>query len=176
MVVTLEKGESGFAENMRPIIPLIIQDSFATLPSHSAFCNENPEGKVDTEKYKKEVHDVYMNVYAPGFSNSDIEAIDQTVKYPIAYLRNGTVSMHDSYPIDPQKLRTAKGWDHTSDWDFEVTAANDQEAHAVASSIRRRKDGSIIEHVQAFYAFTKTDQGWKMYAVSDVTFQPNQIK
>jgi hypothetical protein len=31
-----------------------------------------------------------------------------------------------------------------------------------------RTDGSLIETVSAFYAFTRTDGGWKMYAISDV--------
>ena len=31
-----------------------------------------------------------------------------------------------------------------------------------------RKDKSIIEKYTVFYAFTKTDDGWKMYAISDV--------
>ncbi len=125
---------------------------------------------MNTEKYREEVHDTYMNYYVPGFSNNDMATIDKIVKYPIAYIHNGAVSMHDRYPIDPQQLKIEKGWDHTSDWKFEVTAANEKEAHAVASSIRRKEDGSIIEHVDAFYAFTKTNEGWKMFAVSDVTF------
>lgn len=125
---------------------------------------------MDTEKYKQEVHDTYMNFYVPGFSNNDMALINQIIKYPITHMQNGEVSMHDSYPIDPQKLKDEKGWDHTSDWKFEVTSANDKQAHAVASSIRRRKDKSIIEHVNAFYAFTHTDTGWKMFAISDVTF------
>lgn len=125
---------------------------------------------MNTDKYRKEVHDVYMNYYVPGFSNNDMATIDKVVNYPIVHIQNGTVSMHDTYPIDPQQLKIEKDWDHTSDWKFEVTAANEKQAHAVASSIRRKADGSIIEYVDAFYAFTKTSDGWKMFAVSDVTF------
>lgn len=125
---------------------------------------------MDIEKHMKEVKDTYINYYVPGFSNNDMAMIDKIVKYPIAHIQNGSVSMHDSYPIDPQQLKVKKGWDHTSDWEFKVTAVNEKQAHAVASSIRRRKDGSIIEYVDAFYAFTKTNEGWKMFAISDVTF------
>ncbi len=125
---------------------------------------------MNTEKLIKEVHDTYMNYYVPGFLNNDMAMIDKIVSYPIAYIQNGGVSMHDTYPVDPQQLKIEKDWDHSSDWEFKVTAANEQQAHAVASSIRRRKDGSMIENVDAFYAFTKTDNGWKMFAVSDVTF------
>lgn len=125
---------------------------------------------MNTEKYRMEVRDVYMNYYVPGFSNNDMTMINKVVKYPIVHIQNGTLSMHDTYPIDPQQLMIEKGWDHTSDWKFEVKAANEKQAHAVASSIRRRADGSIIEYVDAFYAFTNTKDGWKMFAVSDVTF------
>lgn len=78
--------------------------------------------------------------------------------------------MCDSYPIDPKSLKEEKGWDHSIDWRFEVTAANNLEAHAVASAVRCRADGSKIESVHGFYAFKKTDDGWKMYAVADATF------
>lgn len=125
---------------------------------------------MNTEKYRMEVYEIYMNYYVPGFSNNDMTMIDKVVKYPIVHIQNGTISMHETYPIDPQQLMIEKNWDHTSDWKFEVTAANEKQAHAVASSIRRRADGSIIEYVDAFYAFTNTTDGWKMFAVSDVTF------
>lgn len=42
--------------------------------------------------------------------------------------------------------------------------------HAVASAVRCRKDGSKIESVHGFFAFNKTADGWKMYAVADTTF------
>ena len=32
----------------------------------------------------------------------------------------------------------------------------------------KRKDKSVIEKYTVFYAFTKTDKGWKMYAISSV--------
>jgi len=47
---------------------------------------------------------------------------------------------------------------------------NERSAHAVASAVKRRKDGTKIENVHGFYALTMTDVGWKMYAVADTTF------
>jgi len=125
---------------------------------------------MNSKKYIKEVHDAYMNYYVPGFSGNNMAMIDKIVKYPIAHIQNGSVSMHDKYPIDLQQLKLEKEWNHTSDWKFEVTTANEKQAHVVASSTRRRKDNSIIENINAFYAFTKTNEGWKMFAISDIAF------
>jgi len=42
-------------------------------------------------------------------------------------------------------------------------------AHLLCRNVRRlREDGSLIEQVSAFYAFKKTADGWKMFAISDV--------
>ncbi|TFH88481.1 hypothetical protein EQG41_01195 [Billgrantia azerbaijanica] len=124
------------------------------------------------EELQSEVYETYMKYYVEGFKNNDVSLIDEMVRYPIAYIKNGAVTMCDSYPIDPKALKKEKGWDHSVDWEFDVTAVNDSEAHAVASAVRCRKDGSKIESVHGFYAFTKTEDGWKMYAVADMTFQP----
>lgn len=122
------------------------------------------------EKLHANLHDAYMKYYVEGFKANDVSIIDKIVKYPIAYIKDGTVSMCDEYPIDPSKLKEEKQWDHSTDWSFEITAVNDRDAHAVASAVRRRKDGSKIESIHGFYAFTMTDEGWKMYAVADTTF------
>ena len=47
---------------------------------------------------------------------------------------------------------------------------NSEKGHVISSGTRIRKDKSVIEKYTAFYAFTKTDKGWKMYAVSSVIF------
>lgn len=122
------------------------------------------------EDLRFEIHETYMKYYVAGFKENDVSLIDKMVKYPLAYIKNGSVTMCDSYPIDPKSLKEEKGWDHSVDWKFEVTAANNLEAHAVASAVRCRADGSKIENVHGFYAFTKTDAGWKMYAFADATF------
>ncbi len=38
----------------------------------------------------------------------------------------------------------------------------------IRSATRIRKDKSVIEKYTAFYVFTKTDEGWKIYAISSV--------
>ena len=49
-----------------------------------------------------------------------------------------------------------------------VLRSNIDVAVGVKSSTRVRQDGSLIEDIYAFYAWTKTAEGWKMFAVSDV--------
>ncbi|MEW8276238.1 MAG: hypothetical protein AB2733_19355 [Candidatus Thiodiazotropha taylori] len=122
------------------------------------------------EQLRSDLHDAYMKYYVEGFKVNDVGMIDKIIKYPIAYIHDGVVSMHDKYPIDPKKLKEDKQWSHSTDWKFEITAVNEHEAHAVASAVRRRKDGSKIENVHGFYAFAMTNDGWKMYAVADITF------
>lgn len=122
------------------------------------------------EKLRSDLHDTYMKYYVEGFKSNDVGMINKIIKYPIAYIKDGVVSMCDKYPIDPGKLKEDKQWDHSTEWKFEVAAINEQEAHAVASAVRCREDGSKIESVHGFYAFTMSDEGWKIYAVADITF------
>ncbi len=115
----------------------------------------------DHDALKDELRRTYEK-YVEGFKTNDVELIDEIVRYPIAYLKDGVVEMMDSYPIDPAKLKADKGWDHSTDWHFDIPAINDHHAHAVASAVRRRVDGSVIERVHGFYALTKIDGSWKM--------------
>ncbi len=122
------------------------------------------------QELKEKLHDTYMKYYVEGFKTNDVSIIDKMVKYPIAYIKDGNVSMCNEYPIDPESLKSEKQWDHSTDWKFEITAVSEHDAHAVASAVRRRKDGSKIESVHGFYAFTLINGDWKMYAVADTTF------
>ncbi len=77
--------------------------------------------------------------------------------------------MVDTYPIKPAEMIASKQWHSTVDAEFEVMGLSPTKAHVVLPGARRlRADGSLIETVSAFYGFTKTDAGWKMFAFSDV--------
>jgi hypothetical protein len=55
-----------------------------------------------------------------------------------------------------------KQWHSTADTDFDVVGISADKAHVILPSARiLRADGSLIETVPAFYAFTKTDDGRK---------------
>ena len=108
--------------------------------------------------------------YLQAFLADDLATIDSLVHYPLAYIGDGKVSMLDEYPIKPSVLMAAKEWHTSIDMAYEVVGISETKAHLVLKRCTRvRRDGSPIEEVYAFYAWTKTDDGWKMFAVSDVT-------
>ena len=118
---------------------------------------------------KAEVMEAYES-YLQAFLADDLAAIDALVQYPLAYIGDGKVSMLNEYPIKPAALIAAKGWHTSVDMEFEVVGISATKAHLILKrGTRVRRDGSSIEDVFAFYAWTRTDQGWKMFAVSDVT-------
>lgn len=119
---------------------------------------------------QQELTQIYLDFYVEGFKHNDIGLIDKIVQYPLTYIKNGKVISCSSYPIDPLKLKTELGWDHSENWQFSVVAVNETEAHLTASAQRCRKDGSVIEKVHGFYAFTKTNEGWRMFALADITY------
>ncbi|MGI9373000.1 MAG: hypothetical protein ACR2OJ_10930 [Hyphomicrobiales bacterium] len=119
---------------------------------------------------KQQLIDTYNQFYVEGFKNNDIALIDRIVDYPLTYIKNGTVSSVERYPVNPAELKAQTGWDHSKDWHFDVPAITETSAHVVASATRCRKDGSVIERVHGFYAFRKVDGVWKMYALADQVF------
>jgi hypothetical protein len=118
---------------------------------------------------KAEVIQAYER-YLEAFLADDVATIDSLVQYPLAYIADGQVSMLEQYPIMPSALMAAKGWHTSVGMAYEVIGISDSKAHLVLKRCTRvRRDGSPIEDVYAFYAWTRTDNGWKMFAVSDVT-------
>jgi hypothetical protein len=118
---------------------------------------------------KAEVIQAYER-YVQAFLADDLATIDALVQYPLAYIGDGKVSMFDQFPFKPSMLRAAKGWDTSIDMEYEVVGISETKAHVVLKRcVRVRSDGSPIENVFAFYAWTRTEDGWKMFALSDVT-------
>jgi hypothetical protein len=118
---------------------------------------------------KAEVLEAYER-YLKAFLADDIATIDGLVRYPLAYIGDGEVSMLDEYPIKPSALMAAKAWHTSIDMEYEVVGISATKAHLILKrGTRVRRDGSPIEDVHAFYAWTRTPEGWKIFAVSDVT-------
>jgi hypothetical protein len=108
--------------------------------------------------------------YLKAFLADDLAAIDALVQYPLAYIGAGKVSILDRWPFKPSTLRAAKGWHTSIDMAYEVVGISATKAHVVLKRCTRvRRDGSPIEDICAFYAWTRTADGWKMFALSDVT-------
>ena len=107
--------------------------------------------------------------YLEAFMSNDMNGIDALVSYPLAYVGDGVVKMFDEYPIRPAELMARTGWRDTLNMQYEVVAVSDSKAHVILrSGTRVRADGSPIEEVSGFYAWTRTATGWKMFALSDV--------
>jgi hypothetical protein len=115
-----------------------------------------------------EVRETYER-YLSAFVANDLTGIDAVVSYPLAHIGDGVVRMFDTFPINPAKLMADKGWHTTLNSRYEVVATSPTKAHVVLfNGDRVRADGSLIETVSAFYAFTRTADGWKLYALSDL--------
>lgn len=109
--------------------------------------------------------------YLDAFNDSDIDAINRCIKYPLAYIGSGTVTLLDQFPINPAELRASKGWDRSEGIEIDVVAIGDNKAHLVMRNARRlRQDGSLIEEATGFYAYTKEEGDWRMFAISDIVF------
>jgi hypothetical protein len=118
---------------------------------------------------KTEVIQAYER-YLQAFLADDIAAIDALVQYPLTYIGDGKVSTLDAFPIRPSELMAAKRWHTSTNMEYEVVGVSETKAHLILKrGTRVRRDGSPIEEIYALYAWTKTDDGWKMFAVSDVT-------
>ncbi len=110
-----------------------------------------------------------FEAYSEAFRNGDLPGINEHVHYPLAFIADGTVSIVKEFPLDPNVLRTSKGWANNEGAEIELLASSDTKAHVILRNLRRlRADGSLIEEVNAFYAFTKTAAGWKINAMSGI--------
>ena len=99
---------------------------------------------------KNQVIEAYR-AYLGAFRANDLEALDALVRYPVAYIGEGTVEMLESYPIKPAEMIASKQWHSTADAEFEVVGLSPTKAHVVLPRARRlRADGSLIETVSAF--------------------------
>lgn len=115
-----------------------------------------------------EVIEAYQR-YLKAFISDDVDTINTVVSYPLAYIGDGVVTMLDEFPIRPSTLREQTGWSDTQDVRYKVVGISDTKAHLILESgTRVRQDGSAIEDIFAFYAWTRTTQGWKMFAISDL--------
>ena len=115
-----------------------------------------------------EVIEAYQR-YLNAFISDDMETINALVSYPLAYIGEGEVTMFNEFPIRPSALREKTGWTDTLDVHYRVIGISETKAHLILESgTRVRQDGSPIEDIHAFYAWSRTADGWKMFAVSDV--------
>ena len=120
-----------------------------------------------SDNNEKEVLKAYEE-YLAYFLDNDMDGVNSLVKFPITYIADGESKLLDAFPVTPKEMMENKQWDTTIDTETYVHGVNSKKGHVISCGTRIRKDKSVIEKYTAFYAFTKTDKGWKMYAVSSV--------
>ena len=120
-----------------------------------------------SDNNEKEVLKAYEE-YLAYFLNNNMDGVNSLVKFPITSIADGETKLLDAFPVTPKEMMENKQWDTTIDTETYVHGVNSKKGHVISSGTRIRKDKSVIEKYTAFYAFTKTDKGWKMYAVSSV--------
>ena len=121
------------------------------------------------DSLKQEVLDTY-SAYVQAFRDNNVPALDKLIQYPLAYIGNGRTTLVDAYPVQPADLMSAKQWHDTRDLDPEVVLVTPEKAHVIVRhATRLRADNSPIEVVSAFYALTRTQSGWRFFALSDIT-------
>ena len=93
------------------------------------------------------------NKYLKAFIGNDIDGINASVQFPVAYIGDGKVSMLDEFPVKPGELKAAKGWVTTDSFEMDVVAVGKNKAHLLMRNCRRlREDGSLIEEASALNA------------------------
>ena len=120
-----------------------------------------------SENNEKEVLKAYEK-YLEYFLDNDMYGINSIVKFPITYIADGECKSLDTFPVKPKEMMDSKQWDTTIDINTYTHGTNSTKGHVISSGTRIRKDKSVIEKYTVFYAFTKTNDGWKMYAISDI--------
>jgi len=119
---------------------------------------------------RTEVLETYER-YLAAFAANDMQKINEFFVWPCAFIGEGKTVMVDKFPINLAEMRKAKNWAATKANEIDVVAASATKAHVVLRNcVRVRPDGSAIEEVTSFYAFTKTPSGWKVFAVSAIEF------
>ena len=102
------------------------------------------------------------------FFKNDMKGINSLVQYPITYISEGKSELLDSFYLTPKEMMENKEWDTSIDITTSIHGITRTKAHVISTGTRIRKDKSVIEKYTIFYAFIKTEDGWKMYAMSDV--------
>ena len=125
---------------------------------------------------RAEVYKVYQS-YLDAFNREDMDGINACIEFPLTHIGNGKITVLDKFPLAPTEMKKAKGWHRSDSFEIDVVAMTETKAHLLCRNVRRlREDGSLIEQVSAFYAFKKTADGWKMFAISDVVNPADQVE
>ncbi|MBB5160750.1 hypothetical protein [Mycobacterium sp. AZCC_0083] len=119
---------------------------------------------------RREVLAAYQS-YLDAFMEADEDAIRRHLQWPCTFLMDGRSETLDEFPYSPTALKRENDWATSAGLEIDVVAVSATKAHVLLRNCERlRPDGSLIEEVSAFYAFTRTAEGWKIFAMSSIEF------
>ena len=112
--------------------------------------------------------------YKAGFDEYDDVKIRSCFSWPCTVITpDGPVSIHEP-PATTAQMKALKNWHRSVHWEIDVIAASAIKAHvAVRNFERLRSDGTLIECGSGLYVLGKTDQGWKIRAISAIDISAN---
>jgi hypothetical protein len=109
--------------------------------------------------------------YVDAFMASDEQAIRECVQWSCTFLGADRAESIDELPYSPTHLKRQKDWATSVGLEIDVVAVSDVKAQVLLRHGERvRPDGTLIEEVSAFYAFSKIANGWKIFAMSSIEF------
>jgi hypothetical protein len=112
-----------------------------------------------------------FQIYLDAFMAGDEQALRDCLQWPCTFLLDSRVETRDALAYNPAELKRKKNWATSTGFEIDVAAVSDSKAHVLLRNCERlRPDGALIERVSAFYAFTKTAGGWKIFAMSGMEF------
>jgi len=58
--------------------------------------------------------------YLAAFNANDLDAINDCISYPLAYIGGDSVTMLDQFPLNPADMKASKGWDRSDSFEIDV--------------------------------------------------------
>ena len=68
------------------------------------------------------------NRYLNAVIEADIDAINECIEYPLAYIGGDSVKMLDKFPIDPRYWKEKTGWTTSNAFEIDVEAVAEEKA------------------------------------------------
>jgi hypothetical protein len=111
------------------------------------------------------------HAYLAAFLAEDAQQLRASCVWPLTLLTDGATVMLEEFPYSPAQMKAEKRWATSQSFEIDVVGVSSTKAHLVLRNCERlTADGTLIENVTAFYAFTKTPLGWQIFALSAIEF------
>ena len=99
--------------------------------------------------------------YLNAVIEADIDAINECIEYPLAYIGGGSVKMLDKFPIDPREWKEKPGWATSNAFEIDVVAVTEKKAHVLMQNCRRLRDDDPLlkKQVHFMHLRSQTEDG-----------------